>query len=377
MKILKRAKNIAIATALLPALVVKSLFVRMDKLEGSFTKKGAWHKLRLDGAVCSDGSTLPAFAKEGQNTKDLIVFFAGGGGFWCQETAARPMSPSVLLLGETAYYLPKVFFFLSGFLGGILSNAPENPFKDWNAFFVPYATGDLHLGSGSYEYISLFGKKKALQHKGRENAKIAAKKCKELFPHATRIFIMGDSAGAFGSVGNAPTIASAYPEAETVLVFADAGQIYSPTWKSILNDIWKADETLVESMDDSGQLMFNLVSWASAQLPNAVFLASNTVADDILTPFQNKMNGGEYEAGEKAARQFRDGLEEAEKLFAESGLPRCSFLTAFNRNPKTGLTQHTLSRSKGLFECKVEGVSLAQWLAEAAEGKYRGLKSEL
>ena len=49
-------------------------------------------------------------------------------------------------------------------LGGIGSDAEENPFKDWTKIVVPYASGDFHSGTGEYHYKDSNGKEKIVYH---------------------------------------------------------------------------------------------------------------------------------------------------------------------------------------------------------------------
>jgi hypothetical protein len=50
--------------------------------------------------------------------------------------------------------------------GGVFDTTnPENPFADWSVVFVPYCTGDVHIGNATTDY----GNGLTVQHKGYVN----------------------------------------------------------------------------------------------------------------------------------------------------------------------------------------------------------------
>jgi hypothetical protein len=76
---------------------------------------------------------------------------------------------------------------------------PRNPFRDWNAVFVPYCTGDVHWGDATVTH-SLFANQVTIQHKGFVNGKVAEKWAREHFVHPEQVFVTGSSAGSYGAI---------------------------------------------------------------------------------------------------------------------------------------------------------------------------------
>jgi hypothetical protein len=74
-----------------------------------------------------------------------------------------------------------------------LSN-PENPFRDWNAVFVPYCTGDVHWGDAVVDHKNANGMQSVtIHHKGYVNAQVAEKWAREHFVNPDSVFVTGSA----------------------------------------------------------------------------------------------------------------------------------------------------------------------------------------
>ena len=76
--------------------------------------------------------------------------------------------------------------------GGIfdLSN-PDNPFADYTFIFVPYCTGDVHLGDVTREYSPEL----TVEHNGFVNSTTALTYLVENYADAAQVVVVGESAG--------------------------------------------------------------------------------------------------------------------------------------------------------------------------------------
>lgn len=142
--------------------------------------------------ICSHGTPWVYFVKRGTVNKTL-VYFQGGGACWdaitCGFGTFKPdAGPGDDPAGAT-----------TGFAD--LSN-PENPFRDWNAVFVPYCTGDVHWGDAVVQHDPS-NPASVIHHKGRINAAVAEKFAREHFVSPDQVFVTGSSAGSYGAVMNA------------------------------------------------------------------------------------------------------------------------------------------------------------------------------
>jgi hypothetical protein len=124
----------------------------------------------------------------------LIVYYQGGGACWdfltCgqiaptfKQTAGPGDNPANASTGFADY------------------TDPENPFRDWNAVFVPYCTGDVHWGDAVVQHLP-DSDIATIHHKGRVNAAVAEKFAREHFVHPDQVFVTGSSAGSYGAVVN-------------------------------------------------------------------------------------------------------------------------------------------------------------------------------
>ena len=77
--------------------------------------------------------------------------------------------------------------------GGIFDFADaRNPFADYSVVYVPYCTGDVHLGNTTTEYAPGL----TVQHKGYVNGIAALDHLAATFPGATEVVVVGESAGS-------------------------------------------------------------------------------------------------------------------------------------------------------------------------------------
>ena len=116
-------------------------------------------KMQGKDAKSSDGSEWHGIFKLGNDKNKVIVYFFGGG------VSITPKTSE----GGKEFYATNMMAQDFVALGGIGSDAEENPFKDWTKIVVPYASGDFHTGTGEYHYKDSNGKEKIIYHNGYNN----------------------------------------------------------------------------------------------------------------------------------------------------------------------------------------------------------------
>jgi len=162
--------------------------------------------------ICSRGTPWVYFVKRGTVNK-LIVYYQGGGACWDGLTCGTLIPTFKQTTGPEDNPVNAS----SGFAN---YTNPENPFKDWNAVFVPYCTGDVHWGDAVVKHSPVPGDESAtIHHKGRVNAAVAEKFAREHFVSPDQVFVTGSSAGSYGAVVNALFLQEdAYPSAPFAVV---------------------------------------------------------------------------------------------------------------------------------------------------------------
>jgi Pectinacetylesterase len=143
-----------------------------------------WERVVPGGdCQCSDGSEFSFWVREA-NPEKVVFFFQDGGACFSAETCA----PESDLYNTTITEGPGE--------GGIFDFADErNPFADYSVVFVPYCTGDVHIGNATTEYAAGL----TIQHKGYVNGTAALDHLAATFPGATDVVVMGESAGSVAS----------------------------------------------------------------------------------------------------------------------------------------------------------------------------------
>lgn len=110
-----------------------------------------WRTVDLAAETISgDGSSYEIYVRRGASP-NLVVHFSGGGACWDDHTAARPITTLSVLRGYTRdlkafYFASLTRLFPAGLTGLANRRDSANGFRDWNIVFIPYTTGDLHIG---------------------------------------------------------------------------------------------------------------------------------------------------------------------------------------------------------------------------------------
>lgn len=192
---------------------------------------------KLHEASCSNlPGTNPAFhfwAKRGR-ANNLVVFFEGGGACWDSLSCSFPVQPG-LPPQIPQFFVAQLQPGQAGSpanLNGIFNlEDPANPVRDWSFVYIPYCTGDIHLGSNDKTYVNVGsptlpiapGTPFVLRHRGFDNFMVVLDWVTKHFEGPHKILVTGSSAGGYGASGNFPWINEAYPRSHTYVI-ADASQ---------------------------------------------------------------------------------------------------------------------------------------------------------
>jgi len=166
----------------------------------------SWQKVELPGTKCGNGSQYKFFIhRSDTGSQNLLFMFEGGGACWDYDTcsgragvlgAANPN-------GLTDDYMQQ---FTAKYVSPIVNGAdPGLPFrsrkdlvtKDWNIVYMPYCTGDVHVGNNTVTYTDSTGAQPPLtwHHSGYSNTLAAANYAKTQFPSVNKLLVTGFSAG--------------------------------------------------------------------------------------------------------------------------------------------------------------------------------------
>jgi hypothetical protein len=162
---------------------------------------------------------------------DLLIYFAGGGACWDDRTcvgSALESAPTYLPeVTETTQLLDAASDDLlpDPGVGGVLTrvDGSDNPFAAFAKVYIPYCTGDVHIGSAdtSYQYPSL--PPWTIRHRGFDNLRVVLKWLQEhrLSPRQN-LTLAGSSAGGYAALFNFPVIRDALGDGPRYSIIVDS-----------------------------------------------------------------------------------------------------------------------------------------------------------
>lgn len=202
-----------------------------DPLTGA---AGTWTWNDVAGMVCDDGTpTGVGVSPSPTGSKDVLVYFMGGGACWDYLTCATINASTHGPYGR-AQFEPSV----AGTTGTVLDRAPAAaPFRDYNLVFVPYCTGDLHAGDRVATYTS-GTQQRVIQHKGRANVLALLPRIAATWPGVRKLVVTGSSAGGFGASLNYDVIRPALAPEQSYLIDDSGPSLVGEAVPKVLRDAW-------------------------------------------------------------------------------------------------------------------------------------------
>lgn len=272
-----------------------------------------WKKVRptspvfgLDGrshsASCSSypgtDASYSFWARKGKS-RNLVVYFEGGGACWSDLTCTFPGDGSG---PGTGFYTPAI---PAGSgpaqLDGIFNlERDDNPVKDWDMVYVPYCTADLHAGSAVQRYANVGAPglpgRFDIRHKGFDNTMVVLDWVRRNLDAPRNVLVAGSSAGGYGATINFAWVRKLYPDAK-VNVLADASQgITTPAFDTggprVGRGSWNTQMppwgTGIDPASIPGPQLMHVAAQAHPEVRAAQF---TTVLDQVQMEFYGVMRG--------------------------------------------------------------------------------------
>ncbi|GBF74159.1 hypothetical protein PA598K_02490 [Paenibacillus sp. 598K] len=328
-----------------------------------------WNQVTLgDGAMNSDGTPYHLLTRKGESDS-WIVFFSGGGAAWDAASAAQPIRLTNLLRGrDVGNYMDRMPWYQLTMLDGLLASEREdNPFRTWNVAYIPYSTGDFHIGNRQAEYTRADGEPFTMRYNGRTNVSAALAWVYEHMSAPDKLLIGGESAGGFGAAFWGSEIASRYPEAQ-VYLYSDSSFLLSERWPQIVRDEWQAEPETRLGFAPEADLIGAATRSNGRRLPDhAVILQSYSLYDQMLISFQRKLAPEQPLTPQDWSGQLRQAV-----AAMDEALPNYYYyVTDYGRDADSGMTGHTFATLGTLYETEQDGVRLIQWLGDLINGEQR------
>lgn len=297
--------------------------------------------------MCSDGSGFEFFVHKGDPAK--VVFYLEGGGACFDPSTCGPDSKS---FKRTVGHDDG----LAGLSSGIFDFAnPDNPFKDWSVVFVPYCTGDVHIGNATTDY----GNGTIIEHKGYVNGTAALNATKDLFPNATELVFTGESAGSVPTPLYAGLGRDMFAGA-SIKVLADGSGAYPdiPGINAVIGRFWGTmnavpDWPVNEGMTVEEWSLPGLFVQAGKHAPDIVF-ARHDYAFDQTQVFFGQLAG-------IPADDLVSLIDQNERQIEEGGTELFSYISPGD--------SHTVLSRPEFYTETLNGTSLLEWVTALVNGQ--------
>jgi hypothetical protein len=297
---------------------------------------------------CADGSEFSYWSRTA-DTDRVVLYFQGGGACFSAETCnfedGTYSVQADVDLSEDSDREPSGIFDFSN---------DSNPFRDWSFVFVPYCTGDVHIGNN----VQAYSDDLEVNHVGFVNANHGLDHLVANFPDASDVFVTGSSAGGVPAPLFGALVADSLPDAD-VAVLADASGAYpdNPPINAGIGALWGTtnivpDWPVNEGMQAEDFSIPGLFTQAGLHAPEVRMGRYDNAYDEVQESFSllSEIGGGD-ELQVILANEA--GIEEA-------GVPIHSYIAPGN--------DHTILGRSDLYTLEVEGVSFLDWLTRFVDG---------
>lgn len=316
-----------------------------------------WNTIATDG-VCSMGTPFQFYAKPSNQSNAVLVFFNGGGACWFGEACDLSSQPNIHSpFADMAQNNPA----LSRGIFDFENN--ENPFADYSVIFLPYCTGDVHIGAGDtqYTYTNQQGEEVNLttHHHGKANSTTVLDWIYENYPAPDQVVLAGSSAGAIGASFYSGLVAEHYAPTSVILIADAAGGYGSPSLSNT-HKAWNTEAVLPDWPEYAGEtntsITFEDFYIASANHnPNLTIAQYNAAEDDVQITFTQIL--GDPPGSFSLPQRLLNNYVEIESAVAEF------------HSYTAGGTIHMILQAPIFYEYAVEGVRFVDWVTELVNNR--------
>ena len=302
---------------------------------------GEWEVVRPGGdCQCALGTEYAFFVRNADPTR-VVFFLQGGGACFSADTCAPPsgLYDSQIDDGDNPDLASGIFDL----------SRPENPLRDYSMVFVPYCTGDVHIGDNTAEYSPEL----TVQHKGWVNGTAARGYLADNFPDAAQVVVVGASAGSIAAPLYAGVISDQLPDAQ-ITVFADGSGAYPDAANPQVAQLWDTSAMRSAFPEYSG-------GWT---LPRYFVAAGLHDPDIVMARFDFAFDG--VQAGFMTitgadTSDLEASMDNNEALIEATGVTQHSY-TAPGDN-------HTIVQDPQFYDLAVNDVALLDWVTALIAGE--------
>ena len=290
--------------------------------DAGVTDAGGWTFVGIAGTQCALGAQA-GLGYDRASPTQLVIFMEGGGACWNNGTC----HPSLFQWGPVCNYgsdsvclwdnpggtkplavnidradpypadgggaFPAALASIKSSL--LFTRRAENPLREASYVFVPYCTGDLHVGNSTRTYSTkpdLFTAPTTLTHHfaGATNMDLYLAWLRTQHPSVQTIWLTGVSGGGYGAQLNVARVRQAFPEATVHLLADSAPMLDSPhlaDWKAAwdLSADGGFTTLIAEAIDAAPGSRVALLSFAEDQVITRFFFSGGTAGEWLTPPY--------------------------------------------------------------------------------------------
>ena len=320
---------------------------------------GKWYDIPVEGAKSSDGSEWHGIFRKGTENK-VVVYFFGGGVSITPETSE----------GGKEFYATTMLAQDFVAQGGIGSGMEDNPFRDWSFIVIPYATGDFHAGTGTYEG------RKTVYHTGYNNYSTYLEQIKPYVGEPDTLLVTGFSAGGFATSLLADDVIDRFPSAKNVTVCVDSAFLLYDHWHDTAVDLWKSPLEISDRLITNNLVLDSLTALHEKRGDRVKILFDCSYRDDTLMQYQSYIDSGVMDQTKALGDQFQQDLKEMVNGL-QANIPDAGiYIWNCGEDADTHNTQHTII-SSNVFDKLGNDRSVGEWMFDAVNGDVRTYGIEL
>lgn len=352
-----------VAMLLIPTSCFDGFPIFGPPLNGADVPENEWTWYDVEGMICRDGSPTGVGLRV-NDPKRLAIYLNGGGACFNDMTCG----PNPSSFGE------EDLFDLQSQQGGIFnSHRPENPVRDWSFLFIPYCTGDVHLGTryqgrapgvdGTQAYV------------GSPNVEKALRFIEPYFKEQgiEEILIFGSSAGGYAVYSHFMRVKRYFPDVKLTVV-NDSGpvfedlQAFSPCLQIAfaLHYGIQAPQGFIGPNLFADGILSHIYRYSSDRFPGVNFGLLSSLEDRTMRFFlsfgYNDCTGAPDNL--LPADVYRTALMRLRDSYL---IPETRWSTYYMDND----SHAELSKDEFFYEYEADGVKMYEWFARLLSGEER------
>ena len=321
-----------------------------DTIRPLKTLSKGWNRIPgRDGTGCAHDSTFAFEVRPGLPDK-VMIFLNGGGACWRTQDCDPRGRPTYTMKADSANDV--------SVRSGLLDVANDaNPVRDYTMIFIPYCTGDVHLGTRQVDYdVKGSDKDISVRHGGAANLEAVLDWVYTNVRSPRTVFVTGISAGAIPSPIVAEKVARHYPRARVVQLGDGAGGYRAEAVPRILTDWgamdYLADDPAFASVDSTSLTFERMYTAAAKAAPRVHYAQFNTTEDATQLAFLSMLGVKNTPLVKQLAATYEE-IQDAVPSFRSYTAPGKA---------------HTILRSNALYTTTVDGVAFKDWLTALVNG---------